>query len=325
MSVPLLEVRNVSKVYRAGIITKTETVALDEFSLITPSDKPHVVTIAGESGSGKSTLVNVILGFISPTSGEILYRGKNLWQMQRDERFAFRKEVQGIFQDPYGSFNPFYKVDHVMQVTIKKFGLAQTSQQAAQITEEAYHAVGLRLDEVGGKYPHQLSGGQRQRIMVARSLLTRPRLVVADEPVSMVDASLHVRILNVFRRMKEDFGISIFYITHDLATAYQISDEIYILYLGSVMERGSIEEVMRNPKHPYTQLLVSSVPVPDPKVRWDEHLDLPSEEEMRAGIGMGCRYYKRCPLRPESCKTTIPPMRQVGENHYVRCDQSERG
>jgi peptide/nickel transport system ATP-binding protein len=319
MQTPLLEVKDLTKIYRSGLIKRSKTVALEGFSFTMPSDDPRVVTIAGESGSGKSTLVNLILGFLSPTSGQILHDGKDLWAMSREERLIFRKEVQGIFQDPYGTYNPFYVVDHVMHTTIRKFGLAESKEQAREITEEGLRAVGLRPDEVLGKHPHQLSGGQRQRIMVARALLTRPRLVVADEPVSMVDASLQVRILNILRRMKDEFGISLLYITHDLATAYQISDEIYVLYLGSVMESGDIDAVMQNPKHPYTQLLVRSIPVPDPRVRWEEHLDLSSEEEVRVDIGGGCLYYKRCPHPMDVCRNTDAPVAQVEENHYVRC------
>jgi peptide/nickel transport system ATP-binding protein len=319
MQTPLLEVKELTKVYKSGLLNKSRTVALNDFSFVMPGDDPRVVTIAGESGSGKSTLVNLILGFLSPTSGQIRHDGKDLWAMSKQERLAFRKEVQGIFQDPYGTYNPFYIVDHVMHTTIKKFGLAENKEQSREITEDGLRAVGLRPDEVLGKHPHQLSGGQRQRVMVARALLTKPRLVVADEPVSMVDASLQVRILNILRRMKDEFGISLLYITHDLATAYQISDEIYVLYLGSTMESGDTDAVMQNPKHPYTQLLVRSIPVPDPRVRWVESLDLPSEDEMRAELGVGCPYWKRCPHPMERCSETDPPRVEVEENHFVRC------
>src|SRR5258706_2473256 len=258
---------DLTKIYRGGLLNKDQNVALGGFSFVIPGETPQITTIAGESGSGKTTLANLALGFLTPTSGEILYRGKNIWKMSRRERFQFRREVQAIFQDPYGSFNPFYKVDSVFQMVIGKFKLAHNKVEAQKITDEALEVVGLRPKEILGKYPHQLSGGQRQRIMIARAFLLKPRLIVADEPVSMVDASLQVRIIEIFQQIKTEFNISFLYITHDLSTAYQISDDIFVLYRGSVMERGGIDAVIQHPRHPYTQLLINSVPVPDPDIR----------------------------------------------------------
>lgn len=319
MQSSLLEVRNLTKVFGGGLFSKERTVALDDFSIAVPNDKPLITTIAGESGSGKTTLANLILGFLTPTSGEIVYKGKNLWDMSRDEWFTFRTEVQAIFQDPFEAYNPFYMVDHVFERTIKRFRLAKNQSEGRRMTIEALETVGLRRDEVLGKYPHQLSGGQRQRVMVARAFLLRPRLVVADEPVSMIDASLQARVLDIILSLKEEFGISFLYITHDLSTAYQISDDIFVLYLGSVMERGSIDAVIQNPQHPYTQLLVSSVPIPDPTTKWQERLELPSEEEMQTGTMEGCKYYPRCPQAMDMCLVSTPPLCEVGPDHYAAC------
>src|SRR5256885_5835793 len=173
-----------------------------------------------------------------------------------------------IFQDPYEVYNPFYKVDHALETPIWEFKLASGVQARRALIHESLRAVGLRPDETLGRYPHQLSGGQRQRIMVARAVLLRPRLIIADEPVSMVDASLRATILDSLRRLNRDFGISLVYITHDLTTAYQISDNIVVLYRGLVAEAGSVEEVVKSPHHPYTQLLVGSIPLPDPTHHW---------------------------------------------------------
>jgi peptide/nickel transport system ATP-binding protein len=201
---------------------------------------------------------------------------------------------------------------------IRKFELVDTSGEG-RFVEESLEVVGLRPDEILGKYPHQLSGGQRQRIMIARAFLLKPRLMVADEPVSMIDASLQVRILDIFLRLKEEFGISFLYITHDLATAYQISDDIYILFLGSVMERGDIDAVIQHPRHPYTQLLVGSIPIPDPHVRWEGRRGSIAVEEMLIGATGGCKYYERCPQAMDVCREATPQLYEVGPNHWAAC------
>ena len=186
--------------------------------------------------------------------------------------------------------------------------------------------VGLRGEEVLRKYPHQLSGGQRQRIMMARAYLIKPKLIVADEPVSMVDASLRAAILDVMLRLRDEENISFLYITHDLSTAYQVGDEIYILYQGSIAEKGRTTRVIDEPKHPYVQLLVDSVPVPDPDEKWDMDIELPDEEVMRAGDAMGCRFYPRCPKRWDRCLEARPPLFEVeGAGHEASCYLYEEG
>jgi peptide/nickel transport system ATP-binding protein len=317
---PLLEVCNVTQVYGGGFLKGgKETVALRDFSLVVLEEPATITTIAGESGSGKSTLASAILGFITPTSGEVLYRGQNISAMNKRERLEYRQEVQAIFQDPYEVFNPFYRIRHTFDQVIKRFKLAGPKGDARDRIEDALKLVGLRGDEVLEKYPHQLSGGQRQRIMIARAYLLTPRLMVADEPVSMVDASLRAMILDIMMRMRDEFGISFLYITHDLSTAYQIGDEIFILYSGTIAERGETTRVIDDPKHPYVQLLVSSVPVPDPSVRWGE-VDLPREEVTAADTSSGCLYYPRCPHRMDRCLTAPPPLFGVdGRDHEASC------
>ncbi len=179
--------------------------------------------------------------------------------------------------------------------------------------------VGLRPNEVLGKYPHQLSGGQRQRIMIARAFLLKPRLIVADEPVSMVDASLRAMILEIMVRLKRDFGISILYITHDLSTAFQISDDIYVLYRGTVAEAGDVVSVIGEPRHPYTRLLVSSIPSPDPSTKWRERIDLRLDEAGSASGSAGCTFAHRCPLVMPICRVQMPPRFTVGEQHVAAC------
>ncbi len=319
MSTPLFELRNLTKIYGSGLLSRQGSPALEDFSLVFQEDEPKIITIAGESGSGKSTLANLALDFIHPTTGQILYKGKEINQMSRGERFTFRREVQAIFQDPFGTYNPFYKVDAVFETAIGKFKLAHSRADARKQIHEALEVVGLRPNEILGKYPHQLSGGQRQRIMVARAFLLKPRIIVADEPVSMIDASLQVRILDIFRNLKESYGISFLYITHDLSTAYQISDDIYVLYSGSVMENGYIDAVIQEPQHPYTQLLVSSIPIPDPDIRWESRSSSSASELALMPQQAGCKFYNRCPHAMARCTTSPPPLYTVSEQQFAAC------
>jgi peptide/nickel transport system ATP-binding protein len=321
MSQPLLDIRNATKVYGGGFLAAGgQTVALQDFNLTIHERPATITTIAGESGSGKTTLANAVLGFLSLSSGQILYRGADIAQMNKQQQIQYRREVQAVFQDPYAVYNPFYRVKHIFDLAINNFKLARNKNEARELIEGALNVVGLRGEEVLEKYPHQLSGGQRQRMMVARAYLLKPRLIVADEPVSMVDASLRAMILDIMLRLREEHGISFLYITHDLSTAYQIGDTIYVLYQGSIAENGHTAKVIEHPKHPYVQLLINSIPVPDPSERWDTDLVLPTEEELRAHADSGCRFYPRCPHQMDHCLTKQPPLYQVnGSDHHAAC------
>ena len=212
----------------------------------------------------------MILGFEKPTSGRVLYRGQDIARLSGARARKYRSEVQAIFQDPYGSFNPFYKVDRTLAQPLVTFGLATGRREVYARMQEACEAVGLDAREILGRFPHELSGGQRQRLMVARALLLRPKLIVADEPVSMVDASMRMTILASMQQLKTAHGISIIYITHDLATAYHVADYVLVLHEGRLVEAGPADEVIEHPAHPYTRSLVDSIPWPDPDRRWLE-------------------------------------------------------
>jgi oligopeptide/dipeptide ABC transporter ATP-binding protein len=305
----LLEFKNVTKVYSRGLLSRTSTTALNNISLKLNENEPTIMTVAGESGSGKTTLAMLLLGFIEPTSGEILYKGKNIAALRGDDRMTFRREVQAVFQDPFAVFNPFYTVDHLLTVPIQRFKLASNKSEARAKMEEALSAVGLRPEDVLGRFPHQISGGQRQRINVARALLLKPRLLVADEPVSMVDASLRASILETLRSLQRDHGVSIIYITHDLTTAYHVAKSIIVLYRGSVMEAGDVDSVITSPQHPYTRLLIDSIPWPDLTRRWGETEIKARESEVNVHAE-GCQFYSRCPFAMEKCKTPPPLFRQ---------------
>ncbi|RLG43456.1 MAG: ABC transporter ATP-binding protein [Thermoproteota archaeon] len=315
----LLEVRSLTKIFRTGtFIKKKEIVAVEDVSFTISVEKPTVLTLAGESGSGKSTTALMTLGFIKPTSGVILYRGKDIWKMRKNDWARFRREVQAVFQDPYSTFNPLHKVDRVLTIPIRKFNLASTPDEEHEIIAKALESVGLRGDEVLGKYPRELSGGQRQRIMLARAFLLKPNLIIADEPVSMVDASLRANILNVMLKLKRDWGISFLYITHDLSTARYISDDIIIMYRGSIMERGPIDDVVLKPLHPYVQLLVESIPEPDPDKRWERRIELPKKEVETNSI-KGCKFYHRCAHAQQRCAEERPRLTDLGGKHQVAC------
>ena len=265
-----LELEQVTKVFGKGFFSSDPpTIAVNNVSVEIDDSEPKILTVAGESGSGKTTLSRLMLGSISPTKGKVLYKGKPLHKLSRREKLSFKQGVQPIFQDPFASYNPFYKIDHVLHAPIKNFSLAKRGEDARAMVESALMEVGLRPEEILGRHPHQLSGGQRQRIMVARALLMKPGLILADEPVSMVDASLRATILESISELRKNLGISVVYITHDLTTAYQISDTLMVMYSGFVMEYGNVEKVIHNAQHPYTQLLLESIPQPDPTHIWE--------------------------------------------------------
>jgi oligopeptide/dipeptide ABC transporter ATP-binding protein len=305
------------------VLSKTSTTALNNVSLQLNEDDPTILTVAGESGSGKTTLAMLLLGFIKPTSGQILYKGRDISRLRGEDRLTFRREVQAVFQDPFAVFNPFYTVDHLLSVPIDRFKLAKSKSEARDKMDEALTAVGLRPEDVLGRFPHQLSGGQRQRINVARALVLRPRLLVADEPVSMVDASLRANILETLRTLQRNYGVSIIYITHDLTTAYHIAKSIIVLYRGSVMEAGDVDTVIKQPQHPYTRLLIDSIPWPDLNRRWGTTEIKARESETHGGHVDGCQFYARCPFAMEKCQTP-PPLFQLSGYQAASCYLQEQ-
>lgn len=313
----LLEARQVTKVFGGGLFDRTRTVALQDFSMTMDSDRPSITAVVGESGSGKTTLARLLLGITAPTQGSVLYKGKDLRTLSGEESKGFLNDVQVIFQDPFEVYNPFYRVDHVLTTPIDYMKLAKSNAEKWQLIEQALETVGLRPEETLGRYPHQLSGGQRQRVMVARSLILRPRVILADEPVSMIDASLRATVLGSLQRFKEEFGISIIYITHDLTTAYQIGDNIIVLYRGTVAEAGSVDQVVRQPKHPYTKLLVGSIPVSNPDHPWAAEAAPALPNQPRGATA--CKFADRCPAAMTKCLQQAPPLYQTEPQRAAAC------
>lgn len=262
----LLEVRAATVAYGA-VRAGNHKLALNRVSLVLPAT-PSITAIVGESGSGKTTMTRLMLGLLAPTEGSVFYDGQDLQGLDRSGFRRYRSEVQAVFQDPFSVYNPFYKVDRVLLLPLLRFGLCASRDEAYQRIRECLEAVGLRPGDTLGRYPHQLSGGQRQRIMIARALSLKARLIVADEPVSMVDASLRATILESLYRLKIEQNVSLLYVTHDLTTAYQIADRIVVMFNGEIVEEGDPERVIHAPEHAYTRALVAAVPPPDPRIDW---------------------------------------------------------
>ncbi|MBC7320816.1 ABC transporter ATP-binding protein [bacterium] len=301
----LLSVKELTKVFRVGsLLFKKDLIAVNKVSF--DIDKKEIFTLAGESGSGKSTFARMLLGLIKPTYGTILYKGIDITRIKSaKERLWFTKEVQPIFQDPFETFSPLNKVETYLYDTAINYGIAKSREDVYKIVEEKLNAVGLSLGEIQGRYPHELSGGQLQRVSIARALITEASLLVADEPVSMIDASLRMSIVNLFKELKEKFGLSVLYITHDLATAYYISDRIGVMLRGSIVELGPVEKVLSEPLHPYTQILKQSVPDPNPERQWEEDIQL-SSFDIREFTITGCKFSSRCPSVMDICKEKEP-------------------
>lgn len=309
----LVEAKNVTKLFGYGFLGRVKFPAVDNVSFTMPME-PSIVTLAGESGSGKTTLARIILGLLEPSYGVVYYKGKNIYQLKGGEKRWFRKEIQAVFQDPFETFNPLRKVEIYLRETAKNF---VEEGDPIEAIDKTLRYVELSWDFVKGKYPHEFSGGQLQRISLARALLSNPSLIIADEPVSMIDASMRMNIMNIFKDLKKRRGLSFIYITHDLATAYYVSDYIMIMYRGSLIEIGSADEVLTDPKHPYTQALVESIPEFSRRESW---LKPPKTGalEIKEFLIPGCKYSDICPFARDKCREERPPLLEVG-NRRVAC------
>ncbi len=265
----LLEAEHLSRSFRmGGVLSRNRIEAVADVSFTLAGERPEILSIIGESGSGKTTLARMILGLVAPSSGAIRFLGEDVGARRgRASRLAFMAKVQPIFQNPFESFNPMRRVERYLRSTARRFSAGEAEQPVDTRMDEALRKVGLSLDEVRGRFPHELSGGQLQRAAVARALIPAPRLIVADEPVSMVDASLRMSIVNLFRALTDELGVSIVYITHDLATAYYISDRIAIMHRGRFVETGPARAVLDSPRDPYSIRLKQAVLSPEDAAR----------------------------------------------------------
>jgi peptide/nickel transport system ATP-binding protein len=309
----LLEVNDLTKQYSQGnIIARIALTAVDHVNFyIKPAE---IFTLAGESGCGKTTTAKIIIGFEEASSGTIYHNGK----LQTPKEKAWLTQgVQAIFQDPFSTFSPLRTVDSYFYETVRNFRLAKSKQDTIDLIDRKLRLVGLTYKEFAGKYPNEFSGGQLQRISIARALVTDPKLIVADEPVSMVDASLRMSIVNLFKQLRDELGVSILYITHDLATAYYVSDRIAIMFRGNIVEMGTVDQVLMNPRHPYSRLLRDSIPQADPQKRWTTTVTL-TELEHEEYMRQGCKFAGRCPDVMDICKRVIPADISV-DGTQVKC------
>ena len=270
--------------------------------------------LAGESGCGKSTTARMILVFEQPTSGEIIYENRDeKW----NPRVWYTQRIQAVFQNPFETFNPLRQVEGYLFETVRNYKLAASRADSERLVDEKLRAVGLSYAEVAGRYPSEFSGGQLQRISIARSLLVDPSVLIADEPVSMVDASLRMSIVNLFKRLRDDLNMGILYITHDLATAYYLGGRIAIMFRGNIMEMGPVHEVLMTPRHPYTHLLRECIPEADPDRKWQGRISI-AETEQEEYLRQGCKFAGRCPHVMDICKTKVPENYMV-DGIQVKC------
>jgi peptide/nickel transport system ATP-binding protein len=278
----------------------------------------EVFGLAGESGSGKTTTGRLLIRLIEPTAGQIWFDGQDLTAMPRGELRRLRQRMQIVFQDPYASLNPRMRIGDSVGHALTIHGLTDQQEKRERVLA-IMERVGLTPPlAIYRKYPHQVSGGQRQRIVLARALIMHPDLVIADEPIAMADVSVRVLLLELMRALKQELGLTYVFITHDLATARYICDRIAIMYLGQIVELGSLEQVYRNPLHPYTRALLAAVPVPDPRYRRTAPMPR-GEIPNPINPPPGCRFHPRCPASMEQCSLETPKLVQVDDGHYVAC------
>ena len=317
MSEKLLEIKKVSKVFQiGGMLSKKKLVAVDDISIDIDDDKPIVLSIVGESGCGKSTLCKMILRLHSPNQGDIVLAGRSYKDHKGYDPFQFRLDVQPIFQNPYEAFSMRKKVDSYLFNTALRLKIAKNYKEAETLVDETLKSVGMSLEVVKDKYPAQFSGGELQRVSIARALITRPKLVIADEPVAAIDASMKMNIVNLFKELKDKYKVSFIYVTHDLSTAYYISDYIATLYRGCLIEYGKAKEIMVNPAHPYTELLMNAVPRIGEK--WNQQLVMPDTEEKEYDITY-CKFAPRCPYATDQCRKSRPEMKILAGGRKVLC------
>ncbi len=318
MSENLLEIKNLDVIYKTkknifGAVS--EIFAVNNVSL--EIKKGEILAIAGESGCGKSTLAKAMMKLVDTKSGEIKLEGKNILELKkRKELKDFYQKVQMIFQNPYSSLNPKMKIGQILKEPLE-INTKLSKSEIDKIIEEKIEKVGLDKNSLQ-LYPHEFSGGQRQRIAIARSLILNPEFIIADEPVSALDVSIQAQIINLLKELKNDFNLTFLFISHDLRVIKYISDRIAIMYLGEIVEIGKTEEIFKNPKHPYTKALLSSVPELNPTERKEKiHLtgELPSPEALPGG----CKFHTRCPYVMDICKTKHPESKQVSPGHKCKC------
>lgn len=311
---PLVEVKNLKKYFSTG--RKTVVKALDNVSF--SIYEGETVGLVGESGCGKTTCGRTILGLYDKTDGQVLYRGKDVHAMNRAERYAFQKNAQIVFQDPYSSLDPRMTVADIIAEGIDIHRLAKNRQDRLNKIYYYLNAVGLN-ESHASRFVHEFSGGQRQRIGIARALAVEPEFIMLDEPISALDVSIQAQVVNLLIKLQREKGLTYLFVAHDLAMVKHISDRIVVMYLGTVVKTATSEALYAKPLHPYTQALISAIPIPDPELERKREEETVQGEATVAGATEGCRFRTRCKYASERCAKEMPTLREIEPGHFVAC------
>ena len=316
---PLVQVKNLKKYFNTGhkeVVKALDNVSFDIY-------KGETVGLVGESGCGKTTCGRIILGLYDKTDGQVLYRGKDVHQMSRSEKYAFKKQAQIVFQDPYSSLDPRMTVADIIAEGIDIHHLAKDRKERLQKVYYYLNAVGLN-ESHASRFVHEFSGGQRQRIGIARALAVEPEFIMLDEPISALDVSIQAQVVNLLIKLQKEKGLTYLFVAHDLAMVKHISDRIVVMYLGTVVETASSEALYAKPLHPYTQALISAIPIPDPELERKRAAETVQGEATVAGATEGCRFRTRCKFATERCAREMPELREVEPGHFAACHNLEQ-
>ncbi|HUG33403.1 MAG TPA: ABC transporter ATP-binding protein [Anaerolineales bacterium] len=318
----ILEVKNLKKYFQAsrpGWFSRNDSFvhAVDDVDL--QLKRGEVIALVGESGCGKSTLSLTLMGLEQATEGTIIFEGRDITHLTERDRKAVRQRIQMIFQDPYESLNPTQTIEEIVSEPLEVHGLSTDLDERKERVWRALEDSGLKpAEDFMQRYPHQLSGGQRQRVVIAGALVLEPQLLLADEPVSMLDVSIRAEIINLLADLQKSRGISVIFITHDLGTVGYFADRVAVMYLGRIVEIGKVAEVLKSPQHPYTQALLSVIPVPNPRMR-KKHVILQGETPNPINLPSGCRFHPRCPVAIEKCRSVDPQLINLSQTHQAAC------
>ena len=316
---PLVQVKNLKKYFNVGhkeVVKALDNVSFDIY-------EGETVGLVGESGCGKTTCGRIILGLYDKTDGQVLYRGKDVHKMSRSEKYAFKKQAQIVFQDPYSSLDPRMTVADIIAEGIDIHHLAKDRKERLEKIYYYLNAVGLN-ESHASRFVHEFSGGQRQRIGIARALAVEPEFIMLDEPISALDVSIQAQVVNLLIKLQREKGLTYLFVAHDLAMVKHISDRIVVMYLGTVVETASSEALYARPLHPYTQALISAIPIPDPELERKRAAETVQGEAAIAGATEGCRFRTRCKFATERCAHEMPELREVEPGHFAACHNLEQ-